>query len=106
MEQKRAALNAIDLIKHKRCGKVKGRTVADGRKQRPYFEKHDSTSPALSFEGFIASIAIDAMEERDVAITDVAGAFLKADMPDFVLLRLHGSSLQAIIRVNRKRYEG
>ena len=79
MEQKEAALNAIDLIKHKRCGCVKG---------------------VLSLEGFITSVAIDAMEKRDMAITDVAGAFLKADMPDYVLLRLHGLSLQAIICAN------
>ena len=28
--QRLNALNAIDLIKEKRCGKIKGRTVADG----------------------------------------------------------------------------
>ena len=32
--QRRAALRAINLIKEKRCGKIKGRTVADGRSQR------------------------------------------------------------------------
>ena len=74
--------------------------MADRRKQCPCFKKHDTTSQALSLEGFIASIVIDALEERDVAITDVAGAFLKADMPDYVLLRLHGLSLQAIICAN------
>ena len=31
--QKKAALRAINLIKEKRCGKLKGRTVADGRSQ-------------------------------------------------------------------------
>ena len=45
------------------------------------------------------------MEERDIATTDVAGAFLKADMPDFVLLRLHGASLKAILRANKQKYE-
>jgi len=103
--QKKAALNAINLIKHKRCGKVKGRTVADGRKQRALFKKHDTSSPASSLEGYIASLVIDVMEERDIATTDVAGAFLKADMPDFVLLRLHGASLKAILRANKDKYE-
>ena len=32
-EQKRKALRAIDLIKEKRTGLIKGRTVADGSKQ-------------------------------------------------------------------------
>jgi len=84
---------------------VEGRTIADGRKQRPLFEKHDTSSPAQSLEGYIASLVIDAMEERDIATIDVAGAFLKADMPDFVLLRLHGASLKAILRANKEKYE-
>jgi len=104
-EQKKAALNVIDLIKHKRCGKVKGRAVADGRKQRADYTKMDTSSPAVTLEAFIATLVIDAMEDRDIAITDVAGAFLKAEMPDYVLIRLHGSSLQAILRANRSKYE-
>jgi len=104
-EQKKAALNVIDLIKHKRCGKVKGRAVADGRKQRTEFTKMDTSSPAVTLEAFIATLVIDAMESRDIAITDVAGAFLKADMPDYVLIRLTGSSLKAILRANRSKYE-
>ena len=32
-EQKQKALRLISLIKKKRCGKVKGRIVADGSKQ-------------------------------------------------------------------------
>ena len=104
-EQKAAALNVIDLIKQKRCGKVKGRTVADGRKQRSEFNKEDTSSPALSLEAFIVSLVIDALENRDVAITDVAGAFLKAEMPDYVLIRLHGSSLKTILRTNKQKYK-
>ena len=36
MSQKKNALRAINLIKVKRCGKVKGRTCADGSGQRKY----------------------------------------------------------------------
>jgi len=105
IEEKQAALNAIDLIKLKRNGTVKGRTVADGRKQRPYFEKHETSSPALSNEAFIATIVVDAVEERDVAITDVSGAFLKAEMPDYVLVKMRGPAVQAMLRANRKLYQ-
>ncbi len=35
-EQKKEALRAINLIKEECCGKIKGRTVADGRPQRKY----------------------------------------------------------------------
>ena len=100
-----AALNVIDLIKQKRCGKVKGRTVADGRKQRSEFNKEDTSSPTMSLEAFIVTLVIDAIENRDVHITDVIGAFLKAEMPDYVLIRLNGSSVKAILRTNRQKYE-
>ena len=79
-EEKKQALNAIDLIKLKRSGKVKGRTVADGRKQRSIYSKEEVSSPALSQDGFFASLAIDALERRFIATSDVAGAFLKANM--------------------------
>jgi hypothetical protein len=38
-EQKRAALRAINLIKEKRDGRLKERTVADGRLQRLLYDK-------------------------------------------------------------------
>ena len=73
--QKSNILNAIDLIKEKRCGKIKGRTVADGRKQRDLYSKAKVSSPALSLEGFMSTLVVDAAEERHVAIANVAGAF-------------------------------
>ena len=47
-EQKRNALRSINLIKEKRCGKIKGQSIADGRKQHKIYSKADITSPALS----------------------------------------------------------
>lgn len=43
--QKKAALRAINLIKEKRCGKLKGRTVAEGRPQRNLYDKSETASP-------------------------------------------------------------
>ena len=68
-------INAIDLIKEKSCGKIKGRAVADGRKQQNLYEKAEVAPPTLSLEGFINTLVIDASEERNIAIADVAGAF-------------------------------
>ena len=71
--QKANILNAIDLIKEKRCGKIKGRTVADGRKQRDLYSKAEVSSPAPSLEGFMSTLVFDAAEERHVVILDVDG---------------------------------
>ena len=85
---KRRALRAINLIKEKRCGKIKGRTCADGRPQRAYTPREEASSPTISLESLMALLLIDAHEGRDVAIFDVPGAYVHAKLPDdkFVLL--------------------
>jgi len=103
--ERRNSLNIIDLIKEKRCGKIKGRTVVDGRGQREMYDKYDTSSPALAIESFVATLVIDSAEERDVAVCDVVGAFLKADQPDFVLLRVTGPVINAIVRANESKYK-
>ena len=102
--KKKKTLNAIDLIKLKRSGKIKGLTVADGRKQRSIYSKDDVSSPALSQDGFFASLAIDALEQRFISTSDVAGAFLKATMHDYVLVRLQGPAVEALLRINYEKY--
>ena len=103
-KQKLNVLNAIDLIKQKRCGKIKGRTDADGRQQRDLYSKSEVYSPALSLEGVLATLAIDAKEERHIAVADIPGAFLKADMPDLVIVKLQGPAVEAILKVNKQKY--
>ena len=91
-EQKRKALRAVNLIKEKRCGKIKGRTVADGSVQRKYVPREEASSPTLSLEALMGVLLINSFEERDVAVFDVPGAYLHADIPDdkFVLLKFEG----------------
>ena len=60
--QKLAALRAINLIKEKRDGRLKGRTVADGRPQRTLYDKSETVSPTVSSDALILSILIDAYE--------------------------------------------
>jgi len=102
MVSKRDALEAINLIKEKRTGKIKGCTCADGRKQRKWINKEDTASPTVSLEALITSLLIDAFEERDVATFDVPGAYLNAKMPDdqFVLLRFRNEFADIMCEVN------
>jgi hypothetical protein len=86
--QKKKALREITIIKEKRCGKIKGRTCADGRPQRGYISKDESSSPTISNDAFLMSLIIDALEERDVATADVEGAYLNADMEDFTIMKV------------------
>ena len=73
------ALEAVNLIKEKRNGELKGRTCANGAKQCKYLKDGENiSSPTASLEGILATLIIDAMEERDVAVVDVPGAYLHA----------------------------
>ena len=45
-KKKRMALRAINTIKLKRCGKLKDRSVADGRVQRSLYDKSETSSAA------------------------------------------------------------
>jgi hypothetical protein len=69
---KRGALRAISVINEKRCGKIKGRTVADGRPHRALYTKDETSSPTVSTDALMLSLLIDAHEHRDVATADVA----------------------------------
>ena len=100
--QKRESLRAVNLIKEKRSGKLKGRTCADGRSQRSKYTKEETTSPTVSTDALMISLMIDAKERRDVATADVEGAYLHADMEDFVLLKLVGEAVDIMCQVNPK----
>ena len=101
-EQKRRALRAVNLIKLKRCGKVKGRTCADGSVQRKYVPREEASSPTLSLEAMMALLLINAFEARDTAVFDVPGAYLHADIPEdkFVLLKIENEFVDIMCEVN------
>jgi hypothetical protein len=68
-------------LKEKRDGRIKGRGCADGRPQRVYTTKAESSSPTTSLARLIMTCVIDAYEKRDVATVDIPGAFLQTKMP-------------------------
>jgi len=75
------ALNYLMFLKRKRCGKIKARGCADGRPQREYISKDESSSPTVSIYALMTSCLMDAIERRKVATCDIPGAFLQADWP-------------------------
>ena len=99
------ALRPITVIKEKRCGRIKGYTCADGRPQREYVPKSDSSSPTIGTESLLLSFMIDALEERYVGTADVVGAFLKADMDKFILVKLEGTMVSYLAEANPEKYK-
>jgi hypothetical protein len=98
-EQKLNALRALNLLKEKRNGDLKGRTVADGSKQKGLYPRSETASPTVSTIALILTILIDAYERRDVATADVAGAYLKATMNDYVLIKFTGESVEILLKM-------
>jgi Reverse transcriptase (RNA-dependent DNA polymerase) len=100
-EQKKGALRAVNLIKEKRSGDIKGRTCADGSVQRTLYEKTEKSSPTVSNEALMYTILIDAKERRDVATADVVGAYLNANMDDFTVMKLTGEAVKIMVQVDK-----
>ena len=61
-EQHREALHIINMIKEKRCGKIKDRACVNGRRQHRYINNEDTSSPTVQQESLILSMVIDARE--------------------------------------------
>ena len=104
-EQRRAALRAIILFKEKRCGTLKGWTVADGRPQRDLYNRVETESPTVSTDGLLLKIIIDAYESQEVATADITGAYLKVFMKDFVLMKFMGETVEILCEMNPKYKE-
>lgn len=101
-QQRCAALHAINVIKEKRDGRVKGRTCADGRKQRGLYTKDETASPTVSNDSLFATLVLAAAEGRKMMTWDVEGAYLLADQDDFVLLKFVGTSVDILCQVDPK----
>jgi hypothetical protein len=97
--EKGGALRVISVVKEKRCGQIKWRTVVDGRPQRQLYTKEETSSPSLSTDALMLSLLIDAIEHRDVVTANVAGAYLHAKMEDFTLLKMEGESVEIMCNV-------
>ena len=73
-------LALLMTIKKKRDGLIKGRGVADGRKQREKIEQNDAISPTVLTEAVMLTATIAALEGQEVALVDILGAYLSAEM--------------------------
>eukprot|EP00957_Ditylum_brightwellii_P011334 857140-Ditylum_brightwellii.AAC.1 len=64
-QERKESLQYLMFLKKKRCGQIKGRGCADGRKQQVYTHKDDTRAPTVATEALMLSCLIDAMEGRD-----------------------------------------
>ena len=99
-EAKKGAAGMINIIEEKtnrghtpENPVLKGRSVFDGRKQRFMYTKEETASPTVSIDAFFLSMIIDSIEQRDVAMADIKGAYLNAIMDDEVIMKIVGEDV-------------
>ena len=106
-EQKKKAANMINLIEEKiNRGHtednpvIKARSCYNGKVQRGLYTKEETASPTSSIDSFFITSIKDAFEGRDVAITDVKGAYLNAKMKDVVIMRITGREVDLFVELD------
>ena len=104
-EQRKEALAYLMFLKRKCCGKVKGHGCTDGRKQRAYIAKEESTAPTVSTEAVFLTAVIDALEGQEVAVLDVPGAFMQADIDELVHMRFMGEMVNMLLQIDSEMYK-
>ena len=99
-ELKRAALRYLMFLKQKRCGRIKGRGCIDGRKQRIYKSKDETSSPTIHTESVFLTCIIDALEKRKVVTLDIPGAFMQVDIDEIIHEKLVGEMAELLVKVD------
>ena len=85
---------------------IKGRGCADGRKQRDWLSKEDTSSPTVSTEGLMLSCMVDVMKDREVATVDIPGAFLQTDYDKVdIHIKLEGAMVTLIEDIDPEYYK-
>ena len=100
--QRQIVLESHMFLKEKRDGKIKGRTVAGGNKQRDYISKEDASSPTVATESVLLTCIIDAEEESDVAVIDIPNAFVRTrveDEKDMAFIKIRGILVDILVQI-------
>lgn len=70
-----------------------------------YIDKDDAASPTVSIETVFLSLLIDASEKRYVAVIDIPGAFMQADMDEETYVKIQGKMAEILISLDPEYYE-
>ncbi|GAX19421.1 hypothetical protein FisN_4Lu403 [Fistulifera solaris] len=103
-EQLKRALRYLMYLKQKRCGRIKARGCADGRPQRLYKSKEETSSPTVVTESVFLTALVAALERRKSMTLDIPGAFMHSKMDELIHMKLEGPMAELLARVNPGKY--
>ena len=109
LDNKRAfqPLKASALTNKERQGALEfiARTCADGRKQHNYVDKVEASSPTISLEALMMIILTAPHKDCEVLVAEIVGAYLNADMEDFVVMKFRDRMVDCMVQANPKEYK-
>jgi hypothetical protein len=100
--QRQTVLESHMFLKQKCDGKIKGRTVAGGNKQRGYISKEDASSPTFATEAVLLSCIIDTEEGRDVAVIYIPNVFVQTraeNEKDMACIKICGVLVDILVEI-------
>jgi hypothetical protein len=108
-KERKHAMESLLFLVEKRDGTIKGRTVADGSKQRAYISKEKATSPTVMTESIMLTATIDAKEGRDVMTADIPNAFVQTDIEDQkegerIIMKIRGILVDMLVELDPDLY--
>ena len=104
-QQKSQALRYLMFLKEKRCGRIKARGCADGRKQRLWKTKEETSSPTVRTHSLFLIAVIAALEGRKVVTVDIPGAFMQTDIDELIHVKLEDELVDVLLMVDNKYAE-
>lgn len=90
----------------KKDGSIKGRLVYNRKSTREWMTQEDVAIPTAATESVLLTAAIDAMEQRNVIISDIPNTFIQAEMPSIengqrkVIMKITGPLVELLIGIN------
>jgi hypothetical protein len=105
---RQTVLESHIFLKLKRDGKIKGRTVAGGNKNRDYISKEYDSSPTFATESVLLSCIIDAEEHRDVSVVDIPNAFVQTcveNEKDMAFIKIRGILVDILVEIAPEAYK-
>ena len=103
-KQNNGLLALLMFLKEKRGGSIKGRGVANKRKQQDKIEPNNATSLTFSAEAVMLTATINALEGIDVALLDITGAYLSEDMDDELHVVFRGTLADMMVAADPSLY--